>query len=106
MKKEDLRRAMDLYVELMATQPEIEQQLKLIVEYRHMLRNINKKHMEQQIKVELQTKILKQHKDRLSRFVSQTFRSKEEHKTLLLTDHVQRKHNGNVTRGCQSGLTA
>ena len=64
MEKKDLRRAMDLYVELMATQPEIEQQLKLIVEYRHMLRNINKKHMEQQIKVELQTKILKQHKDR------------------------------------------
>ena len=84
---------MDLYVELMATQPEIEQQLKLIVEYRHMLRNINKKHMEKQIKVELQTKILKQHKDRLSRFVSQTFCSKEEHKgTLLLTD----MYNGNT----------
>ena len=57
MEMKDLRGAMDLYVELMATQPEMEQQLKLIVEYRHMLRNINKKHMEQQIKVELQTKI-------------------------------------------------
>ena len=55
---------MDLYAELVATKPEIEQQLKLIVEYRQMLRNINKKHMEKQIKVELQTKILKQHKDR------------------------------------------
>ena len=32
----------DIYVKLMATQPEIEQQLKLIVEYTHMLRNINK----------------------------------------------------------------
>ena len=39
MEMKDLRGAMDLYVELMATQPEMEKQLKLIVEYRHMLRN-------------------------------------------------------------------
>ena len=92
MRTEKLRGIMDIYVELMATQPEMEQQLNLIVEYRHMLRNINKKHMEKQIKVELQNKILKQHKDRWSRFVSQTFCSKEEQRTLLLTD----MYNGNT----------
>ena len=32
MEMKDLRGAMDLYVELMVTQPEMEQQLKLIVE--------------------------------------------------------------------------
>ena len=63
MRTEKLRGIMDIYVEMMATQPEMEQQLNLIIEYRHMLRNINKKHMEKQIKVELQNKILKQHKD-------------------------------------------
>ena len=47
----------------MLTQPEIEQQLKLIVEYKHMLRNINMEYMDL-IKVELQTKIFKQHKDK------------------------------------------
>ena len=45
MRTEKLRGIMDIYVELMATQPEMEQQLNLIIEYRHMLRNINKKHM-------------------------------------------------------------
>ena len=63
MEMKDLRGAMDLYVELMATQPEMEQQLKLIVEYKHMLRNINMEYIEL-IKVELQTKIFKQHKDK------------------------------------------
>ena len=63
MKLKDLRGAMDLYAELMVTQPEMEQQLKLIVEYKHMLRNINMEYIEL-IKVELQTKIFKQHKDK------------------------------------------
>ena len=70
MEQKDLRRTMDVYVELMAEQepkPEIEQQLKLVVEYRHMLRNINKEHMKQQIKEELQIKILKQHEARYQR---------------------------------------
>ena len=65
MEMKDLRGAMDLYVELIATQPKMEQQLKLIVEYRHMLRNINMEYIEL-IKVELQTKIFKQHKDRIT----------------------------------------
>merc|ERR1712030_206153 len=47
----------------MVTQPEMEQQLKLIVEYKHMLRNINMEYIEL-IKVKLQTKIVKQHKDK------------------------------------------
>merc|ERR1712030_160314 len=54
--------------ELMVPQPETETELlKLIVEYRHMLRTIfgeaiNIKYIEL-IKVDLQTKIFKQHKD-------------------------------------------
>ena len=56
-----------VYVELMAEQepkPEIDQQLKMVVEYRHMVRNINTEHIKQQIKEELQIKIVKQHKAR------------------------------------------
>ena len=57
MEKKDLRRTMDVYVELMAEpKPEIEQQLKMVVEYRHMVRSINTEHMKQQIKEELQHK--------------------------------------------------
>merc|ERR1711947_24718 len=61
MEKKDLRKTMDVYAEL-------------IVEYRHMLRNINKEHMKQQIKEELQIKILKQHEDRYhkSRIIPKT----------------------------------
>ena len=84
MRTEKLRGIMDIYVEMMATQPEMEQQLNLIIEYRHMLRNINKKHMEKQIKVELQNKILKQHKDRLSGFISRF--KEEQERSLLLTE--------------------
>merc|ERR1712030_262429 len=63
MEMKGLRGAMDLYVELMVAHPEMEQQLKLIVEYKYMLRNINMEYTEL-IKVELQTKNVKQHKDK------------------------------------------
>ena len=69
MEVKDLGGAMDIYAELMdaefmVTQPETETELlKLIVEYRQMLRNINMEYIEL-IKVELQTKIFKQHKDK------------------------------------------
>merc|ERR1712030_48421 len=58
---------MAVYVELMAeqeTKHETNQQLKLVVEYRHMVKNINTGHMKQQIKEELKIKVLKQHKAR------------------------------------------
>ena len=46
------------YIRLMADtqepKPEIDQQLKLVVEYRHMVRNINIEHINKQIKEELQ----------------------------------------------------
>ena len=70
MEQNDLISTMAVYVELMAEQepkPEIEQQLKLVVEYRHMVKNINTEHMKQQIKEELQIKILKQHEARYQR---------------------------------------
>ena len=67
MEVKDLGGAMDIYAELMdaelmVTQPETEL-IKLIVEYRQMLRNINMEYIEL-IKVELQTKMFKQHKDK------------------------------------------
>ena len=46
MEQNDLISTMAVYVELMAEQepkPEMEQQLKLVVEYRHMAKNINTK---------------------------------------------------------------
>ena len=69
MRTEKLREIMDIYVELITTEPEIENQSNLIIEYRYMLKNINKKHMENQIMVELQNKI---NKDRLSGFIIQS----------------------------------
>ena len=57
-----------IYFGLMADtqepQTEIDQQLKLVVENRHMVRNINIEHIKQQIKEELQIKNVKQHKAR------------------------------------------
>ena len=79
MEQNDLISTMAVYVELMAEQepkPEIEQQLKLVVEYRHMVKNINTEHMKQQIKEELQIKILKQHEARYQR--SKTSPTKKE----------------------------
>merc|ERR1712208_114990 len=70
MEQNDLISTMAVYVELMAEQepkPEMEQQLKLVVEYRHMVKNINTEHIKQQIKEELQIKILKQHEARYQR---------------------------------------
>ena len=70
MEQNDLISTMAVYVELMAEQepkPEIDQQLKLVVEYRHMVKNINTEHMKQQIKEELQIKMLKQHEARYQR---------------------------------------
>ena len=67
MEQNDRISTMAVYVELMAEQepkPETNQQLKLLVKYRHMVKNINTEHMKQQIKEELQIKILKQHKAR------------------------------------------
>merc|ERR1712208_179139 len=67
MEQNDLMSTMAVYVELMAEQepkPETNQQLKLVVEYRHMVKYINTEHMKQQIKEELQIKVLKQHKAR------------------------------------------
>ena len=84
MRTEKLREIMDIYVELITTEPEIENQSNLIIEYRYMLRNINKKHMEKQIMVELQNKILKQNKDRLSGFISRF--KKEQDRSLSLTE--------------------
>ena len=63
MEQNDLISTMAVYVELMAEQepkPEMEQQLKLVVEYRHMVKNINTEHMKQQIKEELHIKILRE----------------------------------------------
>ena len=68
MRIEKLREIMNIYVELIITEPEIENQSNLIIEYRYMLKNINKKHMANQIMVELQNKI---NKDRLSGFIIQ-----------------------------------
>ena len=56
MRIEKLREIMNMYVELIITEPEIENQSNLIIEYRYMLKNINKKHMANQIMVELQKK--------------------------------------------------
>ena len=88
MRTEKLREIMDIYVELITTEPEIENQSNLIIEYRYMLRNINKKHMEKQIMVELQNKILKQNKDRLSGFIS-CFKEEQERSLLLLEEDSQ-----------------
>ena len=55
MEQKELISTMAVYVELMAEQepkPEIDQQLKLVVEYKHMVRNINIEHCKQQIKEE------------------------------------------------------
>ena len=71
MRIEELRASMNIYVELILTEPEIENQSNLIIEYRYMLKNINKKHMANQIMVELQNKI---NKDRLSGFIIQSHR--------------------------------
>ena len=103
MEKKDLRRTMDVYVELMAEQepqPEIEQQLKLVVEYRHMLRNINKEHMKQQIKEELQIKILKQHEDR-KHHEEHTGQYHEEHPGQYHEEHLGQR----LTLGTWTGLT-
>ena len=40
MRTEKLREIMDIYVELITTEPEIENQSNLIIEYRYMLKNI------------------------------------------------------------------
>ena len=49
MRTEKLREIMDIHVELITAEPEIENQSNLIIEYRYMLRNINRKHMANQI---------------------------------------------------------
>ena len=68
MEQNVLISTLDIYLGLMADtqepKPEIDQQLKLVVEYRHMVRNINMKHIKQQIKEELQINNVQQHKAR------------------------------------------
>ena len=93
MEQNDLISTMAVYVELMAEQepkPEMEQQLKLVVEYRHMVKNINTEHMKQQIKEELQIKILKQHEARYQRSkTSPTKKDLEETDARLRMREVQ-----------------
>ena len=70
--------------------PEMEQQLNLVVEYRHMVKNINTEHMKQQIKEELQIKILKQHEARYQRSkTSPTKKDLEETDARLRMREVQ-----------------
>merc|ERR1711888_408308 len=59
-----LARYIGLMADTQEPQLEIYQQLNLVVEYRHMVRNINIEHIKQQIKDELQIKNVQQHKAR------------------------------------------
>ena len=60
-----LARYIGLMADTQEPQTEIDQQLKLVVEYRHMVRNINIEHIKQQIKEELQIKNVQQHQAKI-----------------------------------------
>ena len=57
-----LARYIGLMADTQEPQTEIDQQWKLVVEYRNMVRNINVEHTNKQIKEELQIKNVQQHK--------------------------------------------